>query len=362
MFGKLCRVHWVKKILLCWALILTLPALAHAELDVRSAILLDMDTGRILFEQNADTPIPPASLTKILSMFVALDQVSHKQYTLQDMVKISRKAARTGGSRMHLKAYEQVSLDNLLMGMAVSSGNDASEAVAEYIGGSQDNFVRLMNAKARALGMNSSFFANPHGLPAPGQVTTARDMLTLSYYYLATFPDALRYHSTRFLKHNGVVSYNKNPLLGNYKGADGLKTGWVNASGYNLISTAHQGNTRLLAVVLGAENTKTRAREIHRLMEAGFMVARNQVASVSGALLTLNPAHFALSLDNTKREAYATLAPEVLKQQNKAYKKKRNKKNSKATAAKGQRNKRSQQATIKSKSPTEQASLHRKNS
>lgn len=364
-------------ILLCCCVLLLCPALSSAQMDVRSAILMDMVSGKILYEQNADTPIPPASLTKILSMYVVMDQIKRNQCSLQDLVKISRTAARTGGSRMHLKAYERVSLDKLLMGMAVSSGNDASEALAEHVGGSQDAFVRMMNEKAHALGMFSSVFYNPHGLPAAGQVTTARDMLTLSYRYLTSFPDALRYHSTRFIKHNGVVSYNKNPLLGNYKGADGLKTGWVNASGYNLISTASQDNTRLLAVVLGAENNKIRAQEIHRLMEAGFMVTRKQVSSVADALRFMPSRQFALNLNNTKRDAYATLAPEVLKQGEKANKKRSYKKtsqkkrkqvqraeskNSQKAVAKTKGKKSNQQATGKGKKDTQQASLHRKNS
>ncbi|MEG2172748.1 MAG: D-alanyl-D-alanine carboxypeptidase family protein [Desulfovibrionaceae bacterium] len=359
MFKKLCRASCTY-VVVCWALVALCPALGYAQLDVRSAILMDMDTGQVLFEQNADTPIPPASLTKILSMYVIMDRIANKQFALDDMVKVSKTAANTGGSRMHLKAYERVSMDTLLMGMAVSSGNDASEALAEYVGGSQENFVRMMNDKARSVGMNSSFFANPHGLPAAGQVTTARDMLSLSYKYLSSFPDALRYHSTRFMKHNGVVSYNKNPLLGNYKGADGLKTGWVNASGYNLISTASQDNSRLLAVVLGAENTKTRAQEIHRLMEAGFMLKRNQVSSIPDALRFMPPRHFALNLDNTKRDAYATLAPEVLKQ-GKASAHKKNLKASKNRRHAQKAAKRSQ-AHKKSKKDTRQASLHRKNS
>lgn len=354
MFNKFCRASWMS-VVIGWALLLMCPALSHAQLDVRSAILLDMDSGKILYEQNADTPIPPASLTKILSMYVVLDQVARQKCSLQDMVKVSRTAARTGGSRMHLKAYEKVPLDTLLMGMAVSSGNDASEALAEYVGGSHNGFVQMMNNKARSIGMYSSTFHNPHGLPAPGQYTTARDMLVLSYNYLSSFPDALRYHSTRFMKHNGVVSYNKNPLLGNYKGADGLKTGWVNASGYNLISTASQENGRLLAVILGAENTKLRAQEVHRLMEAGFMLKRKQVPSVAEALRYMPSRQFALDLNNTKRDAYTALAPEVLKK-NKVSKRKQLKAGTK------KQSRQAQKATKKTKKDTQQASLHRKNS
>ncbi|MEG6504953.1 D-alanyl-D-alanine carboxypeptidase family protein [Nitratidesulfovibrio sp. 1201_IL3209] len=282
-------------------------ASGHETLDVRSALLLDMSTGRILYEQNADEPIPPASLTKVLSMYVALDQVRAGKASLKDTVKVSRRAFSTGGSRMFLKQGETLPLNELLEGMAVSSGNDASVATAEHIGGNVDNFVQMMNAKARALGMKNSVFRNPHGLPAAGQHTTARDMLTLSRAYLAQYPEALRYHSTRYIKHNKVITTNKNPLLGNCEGADGLKTGWVFASGYNLISTVKRGKTRLLAVVLGAETTQARAQEVNRLVEAGFRSASGGGKSVASLLADMKPADYALNLHKTNSEAYAEL-------------------------------------------------------
>lgn len=290
-----------------------LPATARADLaEVRSAILMNMSTGKILYEQNADDPIPPASLTKILTMYIALDNVSAGKSSLNSLVRISRQAARTGGSRMALKPNERVRLESLLMGMAVSSGNDASAAVAEFLGGTQARFVKMMNARAAGLGMASTTFRNPHGLPASGQITTARDMLALSAGYLRAHPEALRYHSTRFMRHNGVVTYNKNPLLGNYPGADGLKTGWVIASGYNLVSTAHRGGTRLVAVVLGAEDGKARARAVYRLMEAGFLTSAGLARSVAEALPGITPAAHSLSLEKTISDAHAALAPGTL--------------------------------------------------
>ncbi|WP_231039188.1 D-alanyl-D-alanine carboxypeptidase family protein [Nitratidesulfovibrio oxamicus] len=282
-------------------------ASSHETLDVRSALLLDMSTGRIIYEQNADEPIPPASLTKVLSMYVALDQVRAGKASLKDTVKVSRRAFSTGGSRMFLKQGETLTLDDLLEGMAVSSGNDASVATAEHIGGNVDNFVQMMNAKTRALGMKNSVFRNPHGLPAAGQHTTARDMLILSRAYLAQYPEALRYHSTRYIKHNKVITTNKNPLLGNCEGADGLKTGWVFASGYNLISTVKRGKTRLLAVVLGAETTQVRAQEVNRLVEAGFRSVAGGGKRVSTLLADMKPADYALNLHKTNSEAYAEL-------------------------------------------------------
>lgn len=308
--ARTCRAGLVLLALMVAAL-LAAPVAAHATshetLDVRSALLLDMSTGRIIYEQNADEPIPPASLTKVLSMYVALDQVRAGKASLKDTVKVSRRAFSTGGSRMFLKQGETLTLDDLLEGMAVSSGNDASVATAEHIGGNVDNFVQMMNAKARALGMKNSVFRNPHGLPAAGQHTTARDMLTLSRAYLAQYPEALRYHSTRYIKHNKVITTNKNPLLGNCEGADGLKTGWVFASGYNIISTVKRGKTRLLAVVLGAETTQARAQEVNRLVEAGFRSVAGGGKPVSMLLADMKPSDYGLTLHKTNSEAYAEL-------------------------------------------------------
>ena len=258
-------------------------AAGRRDVNVRSAIVLDVKTGRVLFEQNADARIPPASLTKIMSMLVTLDKVSARRVSLKDMVRVSRKAAREGGSKMHIRQGEIVTLDRLLMGMAVSSGNDASVAVAEHVAGSTPAFVRLMNAQARKLGMKNTSFKNPNGLPAPGQFTSARDMGRLARYYLKMYPNALRYHRTRRITHNGRTTTNKNPLLGVCPGADGLKTGWINASGYNIISTVKRKGVRLLVVALGARTPAVRAAEVRRLVEAGFE-ARKRGVSVAAAL------------------------------------------------------------------------------
>ena len=250
-----------------------MPALAG--LNVRSAILMDMNTGSVLYAQNADSRIPPASLTKIMTMYVIMDQVQAGKVKLSDKVKISPNAAKQGGSRTHLKAGEKVQLDFLLAGMAVSSGNDAAIAAAEHVAGSTRGFVRLMNAKAKKLGLKNTTFSNPHGLPAKDQETTARDMLTLSASYLKTHPSAMRYHSMLTLKHRGRITVNKNPLLSSCPGADGLKTGWTIASGYNLVSTVKRGKTRLVGVVLGSATSQIRANEMRELVEAGFTAVRS---------------------------------------------------------------------------------------
>lgn len=264
---------------------LAAPAVPEAGLvGVSSAIVYDLDNDAIIFEQNADAPIPPASITKVLSMFLAFDQIAAGKASLDSPVLISPEAAATGGSRMGLKSGETVSLKKLLLGMAVSSGNDASHAVAEFIGGSEPDFVKMMNEKAARLGMRNSVFLNPHGLPANGQHTTARDMLALSKAYLRAYPDSLAMHNTRVLEHDGIRTWNKNPLLGQYPGADGLKSGWIRASGYNLIFTAARDGRRLLAVILGAPDMYVRGAEACRLLDASFMVCDNSAPTVAAAL------------------------------------------------------------------------------
>lgn len=301
--------------LLCGALLaqtgqaLSAPAVpAEGSLGVCSAILYDLDRDAVLFEQNADQHIPPASLTKVMSMFLAMDQISSGLASMDNTTVVSRIAARTGGSRMGLNENEQVTVEQLLTGMAVSSGNDASAATAEYVGGSVPAFINMMNAKARALGMRDSYFVNPHGLPAKGQYTTARDMLTLARAYLHAYPDALRFHNTHVLNYRGRVTWNKNPLLGQYPGADGLKTGWINASGYNLIFTALKGDKRLLAVIMGAPDSQLRSIEAFRLLDAGFEVCSNEAPTVVAALDNLPREKYHPDIRKNAREAYHQFA------------------------------------------------------
>lgn len=268
------RRHFLLPVV-CVLTLLLLPATAWAKMQVRSAILLNMTTGRVLYEHNPDMRIPPASLTKVLTMFIAMDQVRAGKLNLKTNVRISRAAATTGGSRMRLRTGQRVPLKQLLTGMAVASGNDASMAVAQRISTSSRSFVRLMNEKARQLGMKNSVFKTPHGLPAAGQITTARDMLTLARSYILTHPSAMRFHKTSILRHNGFTIRNTNGLLGNVRGVDGLKTGWIAASGYNLIFTAKRGGTRLLGVVMGGTTKQARDRDARSLLEAGFASPAN---------------------------------------------------------------------------------------
>ncbi len=245
-------------------------AKVNQRINARSAILIDMESGCVLFEQNADYPIPPASITKVLTLYLVFEAIKEGQVHLWDQVEISSRAASTGGSRMGLRAGTRVPLEELIKGMAVVSGNDACVAAAEHIGGNVERFVKRMNAKARDLGMSNSRFMTPNGLPAPGQLTTARDIAKLSTVYLRRFPESLTIHSMQQYSYGKNTHHNANRLLGKCPGVDGLKTGFVCASGYNISATAKRSGTRVLAVVMGARTPWIRLAETEKLIEAGF--------------------------------------------------------------------------------------------
>lgn len=268
------------------------PCLSGAgglELTSRSAILMEMDTGRILYSHNADLRLQPASITKILSLYIADEAIQQGRTTLSEPVRISRNAGRTGGSRMFVEAGSAIPLGELIMGIAVVSANDASVALAEHIGGTVERFVALMNQKARELGMFSSNFKNPNGLPAKDQFTTARDMLTLASKYLQRFPEALEVHSVQYFTYKNITQRNRNTLLYHYPNADGLKTGWVAKAGYHLIATAKRGDTRLIAVVMGARNPDIRSREAEKLLDEGFRMSSEDSQTARLSLSSVSP-------------------------------------------------------------------------
>lgn len=239
-------------------------------INSRSAILVDMGDGRILYEQDPDASIAPASITKVLTLYIVFEALREGRLKPWENVTVSSRAAMTGGSRMGLKTGHIVPVEELIKGMAVVSGNDACVAVAEHMAGSVEDFVRIMNHKARELGMTHSRFSTPNGLPAPGQYTTARDIAKLSVAYLRRFPESLSIHSMQSYTYRTTTHRNANRLLATCPGVDGLKTGFVCAAGYNLSATCRRGETRLLAVVLGAPSAAVRAAETAKLIELGY--------------------------------------------------------------------------------------------
>ena len=249
-----------------------LIAAPRGKLKAASAIVMNADTGRILYAKNPDKPMQPASLTKILSLYLVQEALNDGRIKPSDKVKISVAAQLTGGSSMYLVDDKEVVLDDLIKGIAVVSANDASVAVAEHVGGSVEKFVEKMNAKAQELGMKRSHFMNPNGLPAKGQVSTARDILMLSRAYIRNYPEALRLHSIQEYTYKGITQQNTNSLLKQSVDVDGLKTGFVRAAGFHLVATAKRGNTRLIAVVMGEKNPEIRAKETAQLLEQGFRI------------------------------------------------------------------------------------------
>jgi len=245
----------------------------------KAAMVMDIASGKVLFSQDADQTIAPASLTKILTLYLLNARLENGLLRPDDMIPVSQEASHAGGSNMRLKTGETVSLEDLIKGIAVASANDGCVAIAEYLGGgSVEPFVAEMNRKARELGMTNTHVFNPNGLPHDEQVTTARDMALLARAYLSRFPGMLNIHSMTEFAHNNRVRHNSNSLLGKVDGVDGLKTGFVCASGYNIVVTAKRGDTRLVAVVLGARNRGVRAREATRLVEEGFKIVAAEKA------------------------------------------------------------------------------------
>ena len=236
----------------------------------RSAILMNLESESVIYTQGINQKIAPASLTKIMTMYVVADRIADGKAKLTDKVRISANAAKQSGSRLNLKAGEVVSLDLLLQGAAIASGNDAAVAIAEHVGGSVPKFAKMMNDTAKKIGMTGSTFRNPSGLPAQGQLTTAADMLQLSRRYIIDHPEFLHYHSVLSVTHNKKTTTNKNPLLKSCEGTDGLKTGYVKASDFNLIATCQRDGIRLISVVMGAPRPKDMKTESERLIEAGF--------------------------------------------------------------------------------------------
>ncbi|MFZ2446658.1 MAG: D-alanyl-D-alanine carboxypeptidase family protein [Syntrophobacteraceae bacterium] len=244
--------------------------LSPGQINARSAILMEVSTGTVLFEQNADESIEPASFTKIATLYLIFEAIQQGRIHLTDEVWISEAAWRTGGSKMFVGVRTKVPLEELIKGIAVVSGNDACVAAAEHLSGSTDTFIDAINRKSAELGMTRSRFLNPHGLPADGQITSARDMALLDVSYLKRFPESLRFHSMREFTFNNIVQYNRNHLLLKDSTIDGLKTGYIAASGYHLSATSQRDGMRLVAVVMGAVNPATREREAMKLLNYGF--------------------------------------------------------------------------------------------
>lgn len=236
----------------------------------KSYILTDFQSGQALVSRDADERIEPASLTKLMTAYVVFSALYQKRITLTQAVPVSERAWRTKGSRMFIEPSKQVTVDELMRGMIVQSGNDACIALAEAISGSEDAFVQVMNKQARRLGMKNTRFANSTGLPHPEHYSTAHDLALLAAAMIRDFPEYYPLYSLREYTYNKITQPNRNRLLWLDPNVDGLKTGHTEAAGYCLITSAKRGERRLISVVMGTASDSARAMESQRLLNHGF--------------------------------------------------------------------------------------------
>ena len=247
-----------------------MPVSAPPIIGAKSYLIIDNTTGRELATLNADMQLAPASLTKIMTTYVVFGALQRGNISLDDEVTVSELAWRTPGSRMFIEVGSQVTVQDLLLGMIVQSGNDASVALAEHVAGTESIFAEMMNQYAARLGMHASHFRNSTGLPAEGHVSSARDLATVARAIITEFPEFYQWHAVREFTYNDIKQSNRNSLLWRDDSVDGLKTGHTDAAGYCLVASAERDNMRLISVVLGTSSNKTRTDGSQALLNYGF--------------------------------------------------------------------------------------------
>ena len=240
------------------------------QLAASAYILIDALTGKVIVENNADLLLPPASLTKMMTAYMLSFGLAAGNVALDDQVRISEKAWRTEGSRMFIQEGKLVKLEDLMRGIIIQSGNDASVAVAEHLAGSEESFADLMNQHSMRLGMTHTYFSNSTGLPAEGHLTTARDLAILAQAIIRDYPKHYEIYSEKEFTFNKISQPNRNKLLWSDSTVDGLKTGYTDAAGYCLVASAKKDGQRLISVILGAASVDARARESQKLITYGM--------------------------------------------------------------------------------------------
>jgi D-alanyl-D-alanine carboxypeptidase (penicillin-binding protein 5/6) len=248
----------------------------QADAECRAHLLMNVDTGDVVEESNAHEPLPPASMVKLMTTYVTLKRIAEGSVKADDVVTVSRESSKIGGSQVYLREGEQFPLSDLLQAVLIQSANDAANAIAEYIGGTRDGFVAMMNAEAKQLGMTESEFHSPHGLP-PGKdqqpdVVSAHDFSVLARALITQYPQVLKYTSLTECDFRGgeFKMSNHNHLLRSFPGCDGLKTGYYAQAGFSITATAERNGSRMLAVVMGCPQRKERDKEAARLLSLGF--------------------------------------------------------------------------------------------
>ena len=279
--------------LLMGAALLLGPAAANAiDTLAKQALIVDYETGSVLFDKNADDQIHPASMTKLMTLYILFDQLKQGKYKLDDTFRVSQNAWGHGindESNMFLPLDSTVRIEDLIRGIAIQSGNDACKVVAEGIAGSEEAFVKLMNKKAQEIGLLHSHFENSDGLESPGHMMTARDILTLAEHVYSDFPVYYHYFGEKEFTFNNIKQGNRNPLLYKDIGVDGLKTGHLDVSGFGLVASAKQGDRRIFVVAHGMTSMQSRSDEATKLIEWAFQSFQNVKLAKAGDPLEQAP-------------------------------------------------------------------------
>jgi D-alanyl-D-alanine carboxypeptidase (penicillin-binding protein 5/6) len=266
-------------------LLFSFTAKAEFESAADAAVLMEFASGNILYEKNAAVAKPPASITKLMTLLLAFEAIDEGTVTWETPVTVSEKAWRMGGSQMFLEVGDEVSFKDLVTGISVVSANDACVAVAEHLAGSEAVFVENMNAKAKEIGLQHTTFKNATGLSAEGHVMSPLDIAILSRYLITNYSQVLEFESQREFTYNDIKQYNRNPLLGSYSGADGLKTGWTEEAGYCLSATAEREGMRLIAVILNTDSERERLVAAEEILDYGFLNYQLHEAVAEGQII-----------------------------------------------------------------------------
>lgn len=262
------------------------PVPAAPGIAARAYVLVDFNSGEVLAEREADARMDPASITKLMTAYAVFSELRKGQMRLDDLVTVSERAWRTGGSRMFIEVGRRVSVEDLIRGMIIQSGNDASVALAEFTAGSEAAFAELMNEYARRLGMVNTNFSNATGLPAEDHYSSARDIALLAAAIIREFPQFYQFYSEREFTFNGITQRNRNQMLWRDPSVDGMKTGMTDAAGYCLVSSAQRDGMRLISVLLGTASAKVRADATQALLNWGFRFYESHQLYAAGQPVT----------------------------------------------------------------------------